>query len=155
MVATVFVMLFLWLSSVPLLSWYEYSAHHRELEDASFAWHQQRLGDYSFEFDAAGSTEYPFRLPLRIHVRDGSLLNAYELDSNKAVDISGLTDVPHTIDMAYDIVAGLLEQRPHSIDIRYDALLHYPREISVRPSASGEDSVTYYLGALQEADGRR
>jgi len=148
-------MLFLWLSSIPMLSWYEYSAHHQELDDASFAWHQQRFRDYSFRFDAAGSADYPVRLPLIIHVRDGDLLAAYELDSNEKVDISRLTDVPHTIDMAYDIVAGLLEQRPYSIDIQYDALLHYPRKISVRRSASDRDSVTYYLGSFREADARR
>ena len=33
-VATVFVMLFLWLSAVPLLAWYEFSAQHQELQDA-------------------------------------------------------------------------------------------------------------------------
>jgi len=155
MVATVFVMLFLWLSSIPLLSWYEYSAHHQQLDDASFAWHQQKVSDYSFEFDAGGSVIFPVRLPLRMHVRDGKLLAAYELDGNEAVDISGLSNVPHTVDMAFDIIAGLLEQRPYSIDIQYDALLHYPRKISVRHSDSDRDSVTYYLGSLREIDTRR
>lgn len=155
MVATVFVMLFMWLSSIPLLSWYEYSAHHQQLNDASFAWHQQKISDYSFEFDAAGSANYPVRLPLRIHVRGGTLLAAYELDSSSEVDISGLTDVPHTIDMAFDIVAGLLEQRPYSIDIRYDELLHYPRKISVRHSDAEPDSVTYYLGSFRRTEGPR
>ena len=37
-VAAVFVMLFLWLSTVPLLSWYEFSAHHQALQDAMFQW---------------------------------------------------------------------------------------------------------------------
>lgn len=148
-VATLFVMLILWLSSVPLLSWYEFSAHHQELEDAAFKWHQQRKSDYSFELDIAGSVTMSFRLPIRIQVRDSNFFSAYQIDNDEEIDISGMTDVPDSIDSAFELAAGLLERRPYTVDIKYDALLHYPRRISVALSDSGDDSVTYYLSSLQ------
>jgi hypothetical protein len=153
--ATLFVMLFLWLSAVPLLSWYEHSASYQQLDDASFNWYQQDITNYSFEFDAADPARYPFRLPIRIHVLDGSFQAAFESDTGKQVDIGDFADVPSGIDSAFAIVAGLLEDRPYSLRVQYDALLHFPQRIEVQFSATERDAATYYLRSFRETDGRR
>lgn len=85
-------------------------------------------------------------------MRDSTFLAAYEFDSNQAVDDAALAGIPQTIDMAFDLIDELLEQRPYSIDIQYDPLLHYPTRISFSISDSGQDSVTYYIRSLRTVE---
>lgn len=144
-VATVFVTLFLWLSAIPLLSWYEFSAHHQELADASHQWHHKDISDYSFEFGYLNFNNRPIPGPVRIHVRDSTFVAAYRIDNNASVDITGLEDVPETIEAAFALVSRHLAGHPHRIDIEYDAVLHYPARISVSHSDSRHDVATVYI----------
>jgi hypothetical protein len=151
-VATVFVMLFLWLSAVPLLSWYELTAYHQELADQSFQWHHARISNYSFEFEYRDSKTRAVPGPIRIHVRDSKFVYAYRIDTDELVDISGLTDVPATIESAFAIATELLEQHPYRIDIEYDAALHYPTSIAVSYSDLESDRALYIIRRLQAGD---
>ena len=143
--ATVFVTLFLWLSAVPLLSWYEFSAYHQELADESFQWHHSGISDYSFEFELLNFKTRPIPGPIRIYVRDSTFVAAYRIDNNESVDISGLADVPDTIESAFEIASRLLEEHPYEIDIKYDAVLHYPASISVSYSDLDAAGATYNI----------
>lgn len=144
-VATVFVMLFLWLSAVPLLSWYEFSAYHQELADESFKWHHSGISDYSFEFELLDFATGAMPQPIRIHVQDSKFLAAYRIDNNALLDISGVANIPQTIESAFEIAERLLGERPYKIDIEYDADLHYPTSISVSYSDSKSDSAMYSI----------
>ena len=144
-VATVFVTLFLWLSAVPLLSWYEFSAHHQELANASHQWHHSRVSNYSFEYEFLDFKTQPIPGPIRIHVRDSKFLTAYRIDNNEKVDITGLDKVPETIEAAFEIISRHLAEHPYKIDIEYDAVLHYPTRISVSYSDLSHDGATYYI----------
>ncbi len=149
-VATIFVTLFLWLSAIPLLSWYEFSAQHQELADAAFQWHQKRVSDYSFEYDYAGPDARRLPVPIRIHVRDSKFMAAYRIDDNEEVDMTAFPDVPETIDSVFEIARGLLAGHPYEIAIGYDVVLHYPTRIAVSYSDSGRDKATYYVRSLQK-----
>lgn len=149
-IATIFVTLFLWLSAIPLLSWYEFSAQHQELADAAFQWHQKRVSDYSFEYDYAGPEARRLPVPIRIHVRDSKFMAAYRIDDNEEVDMAAFPDVPETIDSVFEIARGLLAGHPYGIAIGYDVVLHYPTRISVSYSDSGRDNATYYVRSLQK-----
>ena len=149
-IATIFVTLFLWLSAIPLLSWYEFSAQHQELADAAFQWHQKRVSDYSFEYDYAGPEARRLPVPIRIHVRDSKFMAAYRIDDNEEVDMAAFPDVPETIDSVFEIARGLLAGHPYEIAIGYDVVLHYPTRISVSYSDSGRDNATYYVRSLQK-----
>lgn len=151
LIATVFVMLFLWISSVPLLSWYEFSAYHQQLADESFQWHQQRISNYKFEFAHQDLKSRPISEAVRIHVRDSKFLAAYRTDSDDEVDIGGLADVPESIESAFAIVSRLLDEHPHEISITYDTVLHYPRKITVRYSDQIDDGSTYFIGMFARA----
>jgi hypothetical protein len=151
-VATVFVMLFLWLSAVPLLSWYELTAHHQELADQSFKWHHSGISNYSFEFEYLDIKTRPVPGSIRIHVRDSKFAAAYLTDSDELIDISGLVDVPDTIESAFEIATRLLEKHPYRIDIEYDTALHYPASISVSYSDSESDGAMYIIRRLETAD---
>jgi len=151
-VATVFVMLFLWLSAVPLLSWYELTAYHQELADKSFQWRHSGISNYSFEFEYLDFKTRPVPGPIRIHVRDSQFVAAYRIDTDELVDISGSADVPHTIESAFAIATKLLEKHPYKIGIEYDAALHYPTSISVSYSDSESDGATYTIRRLKTAD---
>ena len=144
-VATVFVMLFLWLSAVPLLSWYEFSAYHQELADESFRWRHRGIVNYSFEFESRDPKTRPNPGPIRIHVRDAKFLAAYRIDTHTLVDTAALADVPDTIDSAFEMVRALLEAHPYRIDIEYHADLHYPKRMSVSYSDLSHDGATYYI----------
>jgi hypothetical protein len=154
-VATVFVMLFLWVSAVPLLSWYELTAYHQELEDKSFQWHHGGISDYNFEFEYRDFKARPAPGPIRIHVGDSKFVNASRIDTGELVDISGLAHVPDTIESAFAIATELLEQHPYRIDIEYDADLHYPTLIAVSYSEQESDGATYIIRQLQAADHSR
>ena len=151
-VATVFVMLFLWLSAVPLISWYELTAYHQELADRSFQWHHSGISDYSFDFEYLDSKTRPVPGPIRIHVQDSKFINAHRIDTGELVDLSAMTDVPRTIESAFSIAAELLEKHPYKINIEYDAALHYPTMISVSFSDSESAGATYTIRRLKAAD---
>ena len=151
LIATAFVMLFLWLSSVPLLSWYEFSAQHQKLADESFQWHQQRISNYNYEFEHQDLKFRPISGPVRIHVRDSKILAAFRVESDDEIDISGFADVPETIESAFAIVSRLLEEHPYEIDITYDTVLHYPRKITVSYSDQLDDGSTYFIRMFERA----
>lgn len=150
--ATLLVMLFMWLSSVPLLSWYQFSAQHQELDDASFRWYHEKINNYSFEFDTSNPENYPFRMPVQIHVRNGAFVAAYEVDSGRKIDISGVADLPANFDMAFAFVAALLERQPRTIDVEYDALAHFPARIAVNFGENEQEASIYRLRAFRETD---
>lgn len=149
-VATIFVTLLLWLSAVPLLSWYEFSSQHQELADAAFQWHQKRVSDYSFEYEYAGPDARRLPTPIRIHVSDSKFLAAYRIDNDEEVELTAFSEVPETIESVFEIATGLLEGHPYKIAIDYDAVLHYPARISVSFSDSGHDKATHYVRSLQK-----
>ena len=86
-VAAVFVLLFLWPSTVPLLSWYEFSAHHQALPDAMFQWNRQALRNYSFEVEISANRRPPRLEPIRIHVQEAKFLAAYRVDDDEVIGL--------------------------------------------------------------------
>ncbi len=86
-VAAVFVMLFLWLSTVPLLSWYEFSAQHQALQDATFQWNRRALRNYSFEVEISANRRPPRLEPIRIDVREAKFLAAYRVVDDEVIDL--------------------------------------------------------------------
>ncbi len=144
-VAAVFVMLFLWLSTVPLLSWYEFSAHHQALQDATFQWNRQALRNYSFEVEISANRR-PSRLdPIRIHVREARFLEAFRVDDDEVIDIADLARVPKTIEASYELVSRLLEERLYEFAVEYDATWAYPKRIQLVESKDGRDWVRYSI----------
>lgn len=149
-VATVFVVLFLWLSAVPLLSWYEYSSYHEQVAEESFQWHHSDVDSYSFEFEFRDFQSEFVLEPVRIYVRNSKFQTAYLYDSNETIDITGITDYPQTVEAAFDIITRLLEEHPHEIDVEYDAILHYPKRISVSFSRSENDRASYTIRSFRQ-----
>jgi len=144
-IATVFVVLFLWLSAVPLLSWYEFSAHHQQLQDAIFQWNRHALRNYSFELEISANNSPPRLDPIRIHVGDAKFLAAYHVDDEQIVAIADSAAVPDTIDACFDLISTLLEKRPYEFSVEYDATWSYPRRIDVADSKEGRNRVTYSI----------
>jgi hypothetical protein len=148
-IATVFVVLFLWLSAVPLLSWYELSAHHQELQDALFQWNRHALRNYSFEVEISANDRPPRLDPIRIQVRDAKFLAAYRVDDGQIVDTAGSAAVPDTIDASFELVSRLLEERPYEFSVEYDATWSYPRRIHVADSKEGRNRVMYSIRGFE------
>ncbi len=144
-VAAVCVMLFLWLSTVPLLSWYEFSAHHQALQDATFLWNRQALRNYSFEVEISANRRPPRLDPIRIDVREAKFLAAYRVDDDEVVDIADLAHVPKTIEASYELISGMLDERPYEFAVEYDATLAYPKRIQFVDSKEGQNQVKYSI----------
>ena len=144
-VAAVFVMLFLWLSTVPLLSWYEFSAHHQALQDAMFKWNRHAPGNYSFEVQISANHRPPRPDPIRIHVREAKLHATYRVDDGEAIDISDMSDVPESIEASYELISRMLEERPYEFAVEYDATWGYPKRIQFVESKDGRDWVRYSI----------
>ena len=144
-VAAVFVMLFLWLSTVPLLSWYEFSAHHQALQDATFQWNRQALRSYSFEVEISANRRPPRLDPIRIHVREAKFLAAYRVDDDEVIDIADLARVPKTIEASYELVSRLLDERPYEFAVEYDANWGYPKRIQFVDRKDGQNQVRYSI----------
>jgi len=148
-VATVFVMLFVWLSMTPLLSWYEFAGYAQELDEASFKWRDSGVSDYSYVYEVSSYYAPPLPGPIRIAVRDSRLSSASLVESGANVDISGMPAVPGTIESAYEFIAALLAEYPYNIDVEYDANLGYPKKIMVDFSESTDDEATYFLKSFE------
>ena len=144
-VAVVFVMLFLWLSAVPLLTWYEFSAQHQALQDAMFQWNRHALRNYSFEVEISAIDRPPRLDPIRIHVREAKFLAAYRVDDDEVIDIADLARVPKTIEASYELVSRLLEERPYEFAVEYDATWAYPKRIQFVVSKEGQNQVKYSI----------
>lgn len=138
-------MLFLWLSAVPLLSWYELSAEHQRMQGAKFQWDRHELKNYSYELEISAQRRPPQLDPIRIRVRDAKFLAAYRVDDDAVVDISGLADVPNSIEASYVLISTLLEQRPHVFSVDYDATWAYPSRIHFADGDDSNDEVTYRI----------
>ena len=145
-------MLFLWLSAVPLISWYELTAYHQELADRTFQWHHSGISNYSFDFEYLDFETRAVPGPIRIQVRDSKFVSAHRIETGDLVDLSPMADVPRTIESAFAIAAELLEKHPYKIDIEYDAALHFPTLISVGFSDSESAGATYTIRRLKTAD---
>lgn len=148
-VATVFVMLFVWLSMAPLLSWYELGSYAEELDEASFKWSNSSISDYSYVYEVSSYYAPPLPGPIRVTVRDSKFLNASLVDSGENIDISGLPAVPESIEFAYEFIRSLLAEYPDEIDVEYDADFGYPMRIMVKPEESSNDEATYYIRSFE------
>lgn len=157
-VATVFVMLFVWLSITPLMSLYEFGGYAEELDDASVKWSSSGVSSYSYVYEI--SSYYAPSLPGPIHVvvRDGKLASASLVDGGGKIDISAMPTVPGTIEFVFDFITALLAEYPYEIDVEYDAVLGYPKKIMVDFSESTDDKATYFLksfAVIQDGARRR
>ncbi len=148
-VATVFVMLFVWLSMAPLLSWYEFGSHAGELDEASFKWKNSGITDYSYVYEISSYFAPPLPGSVRIIVRDSKLASVNLVDGGNTVDISAMSTVPGTIDLSFEFITSLLGEYPYEIDVEYDAVLGYPKRVMVDFSKSTEDEVTYFIKSFE------
>jgi hypothetical protein len=148
-VATVFVMLFVWLSMAPLLSWYEFGGYAEELEEASFKWSNSGVSDYDYVYEVSSYYAPPVSGPIRIIVRDAEFLNASLVESGENIDISGIAAIPGSIELAFEFIATLLAEYPYAFDVEYDAELGYPKMIMIKFDESTDDEVTYFVRSLE------
>ncbi|RLA30458.1 MAG: hypothetical protein DRR11_13290 [Gammaproteobacteria bacterium] len=148
-VATVFVMLFVWLSMAPLLSWYEFGHYAEELDEARLKWSDSGVSDYSYVYEISSYYAPPLPGPLRVTVRDGQLSSSSLVEDGKVIDISAMPAVPGTIELAFDFISTLLAEYPYEINVEYDAVLGYPRRIMVDTSESTADEVTYFIRSFE------
>ena len=144
-VATVFVMLFVWLSMAPLLSWYEFGGYAEELEEASFNWSNRGASDYSYVYEVSSYYAPPVPGPIRIIVRDSEFLNASLVESGESIDISGIAAIPGSIELAFEFITTLLAEYPYEFDVEYDAELGYPKKIMIKFDESTDDNATYFI----------
>jgi len=144
-VATVFVMLFVWLSMAPLLSWYEFGGYAEELDAASFKWSNSGVSDYSYVYEVSSYYAPPVSGPIRIIVRDSEFLNARLVESGESIDISAIPAVPGDIELAFEFIATLLAEYPYAFDVEYDANLGYPQKIMIKFNESTDDEATYFI----------
>ena len=148
-VATVFVMLFVWLSMAPLLSWYEYGSYAEELDEASFKWSNSGVSDYSYVYEVSSYYAPPVSGPIRIVVRDSEFLRASLVETGEDFDISGISAVPGSIESAFEFIASLLAEYPYEFDVEYDADLGYPKRIMIRINESTEDKAAYFIRSFE------
>lgn len=148
-VATVFVMLFVWLSMAPLLSWYEFGGYAEELDEASFKWSNSGVADYSYVYEVSSYYAPPVSGPIRINVRNSEFINATLVESGEIIDISGIPAIPGSIESAFALIATLLADYPYEFDVEYDTDLGYPKKIMIRFNDSTDDKATYFIRYLE------
>ena len=150
-VATVFVLLFLWLSTVPILSWYEQSGKFEELQDAEFQWFHSGVKNYDFEIEVMAGSSPPDTEPIRISVRDLNYYSAYRVDDEQPIDLSNAQHVPHSINDSFELISSLLQDHTRNVTVDYDATFFYPRRIVVSRTDNPVDEVTYSIRWFEPA----
>lgn len=151
LIATVFVLLFLWLSTVPILSWYEQSGKFEELQDAEFQWFHSGIKNYDFEIEILAGSSPPDTEPIRIRVRDLIYYSAYDIDDERPIDLSNFQHVPQSINDSFQLVSDLLEDHSRNVTVEYDANYFYPRRIVVSRTDNPGDQVTYSIRRFEPA----
>jgi len=148
-IATVFVMLFVWLSMTPLLSWYEFSSHAEELEDASFKWRSSGVSSYRYVYEISSYYAPPIPGAVHVVVRDGKLFSARLVEDGDPVDISAMPTVPGTMEKVFELIATLLSEYPYAIEVEYDAELAYPKKIVIDYSEATDVNASYFLKSFE------
>jgi len=145
LIATVFVLLFLWLSAVPILSWYEQSGVYEELQDAEFQWFHSGVKSYEFEIDIMAASSPPDIEPIRVSVRDLNYYSSYRVDDDEPIDLTTMGYVPRTINDTFELISKMLGDHPRNVTVEYDATFFYPKRIVVRRQNDPVDEVTYSI----------
>ena len=151
LIATVFVLLFLWLSAVPILSWYEQSGKFEELKDAEFQWFHSGIRYYDFEIEVMAGSSPPDTEPIRISVRDLNYYSAYRVDDEQPIDLSSVQHIPQTINDSFELISNLLQDHSRNVAVEYDATYFYPRRIVVGRTDNPVDEVTYSIRWFEPA----
>lgn len=152
-IAVVFVMMFFWISAVPLLHWFERLAEEAELDDNLNIWRASDKTNYRFSFSVTCLCDDATSDPITVVVRESTHVRARTATTNELVDIADYPAVPPTIDALFEALASSLRAYPDSIDVTYDPIYGVPLEIRIdRDRDLAGDEIGYYLRQFEPDD---
>ena len=149
-IAALFVMLFLWVSTVPILSWYEYSGHEEELRDATDRWERSGVSSYRYRYQIDSYMASPVTDPVIVEISDKQLRSVRSVMTGKFVELAESPNVPLTIEDLYNTIAVAIATRPYAIEIAYDFELGFPTSISIDYNELTHDEVSYSVTGFEE-----
>lgn len=148
-IATVFVMLFVWLSMTPLMSWYAVDEPAESLQEAIGKWRSSAVTNYRYVFEISSYYAAPISGPVQITVYHSTVFSAELVESGASIEVDEYPQVPGTIESVHEFVARLLSDPASELSIEYDADLGYPARISVRFDAADDKRATYSIRSFR------
>lgn len=149
-VAVVFVLMLLWITSVPLLNWFEVNARAEALNAAARTWRRNGLHDYSYTYRVQCSCPSPAVRPVAVTVRDTAFESAVFVDSGEPLGRPLSDAIPKSVPELFELVQDILAGNPASVEIEYDELYGHPVSISVDHSKEVlDDEITHTVSNLR------
>ncbi len=149
-IAALFVLLFLWLSAVPLLSWYEYSSNEHQLDAAVQRWHEDGIEDYSFRFEMSAYFRVPFSDAVQVFVRESEIVDVVNDRTLAKMLDSQYKGIPLTVDQLFQHVRSELASNMKTVDVTYDEEYGFPSKIRVSEGESERDAVVYTVTSFEQ-----
>ena len=145
-VATAIVVLFLFVSAIPLLHWFAEEGELSRLSENRTNWREIGIESYRLDLDYRPRGGRP-AVQAEFVIRDNRVVAA-----EASVPESGSPDastVPaRTIDELFDLVEAAIRSTPDELQVSYDQDYRFPRSIEMYPD-SGNDHDGYRLAVTR------
>lgn len=118
--------------------------YERALEE----WRAQHITAYSFEYERACTCTPREVGPVRIHVRDGEIVDVVDGATDRPLSEAVWDEFP-TVEGLFDIIAAAIDASVTSISVQYDSELSYPKRVRIdRTLAAVDDRVEHKAEGL-------
>ncbi|MDX1482709.1 MAG: DUF6174 domain-containing protein [Woeseiaceae bacterium] len=138
--ATTIVVLFLLVTTLPLLHWFEVEGRRATLAEQRAIWAQQGIDDYRLTIGIRRSQAAAAHT-FRAEVRDGVVVSAQRPEDGLALPATLLPE-PATVEQLFAFVAEANAQDHDVVVVSYDEIYGFPRSIRIDPNAGADGDET-------------
>jgi len=142
-VATAIVVLFLFVSAIPLLHWFAADGELARLNENRADWQELGIASYRLTVEYQPGAGGP-AVRTGFIVSDGGVVEDRTGAESNALPPNGPTVPARTIDEVFDLVGAAIRSGPDDLSVTYDPDYRFPRSIAVDPGI-GTDGAPYRL----------
>lgn len=152
-VATALVILILLAAAMPLMHWYEMERRWAAFDSNRALWESHRITDYDFTIRMSCFCEPPAGVPIRVIVRRGRMIDAFDSRNPNAGAGVDMGDIPDTIMALFDELYSRIEAGPDAVEIDYDDEFGFPAAIMIDEFLDyDDDEVSYEISDFEAVD---
>ena len=151
--ATAIVLLFLLVSSVPLMHWFVREGREAELASGEELWNSLGISDYDFTVNMTCFCPPPAGTDIRLRVRNGRTISAVDGRNPRNGVAVDMGDIPDSVPAMFAAVRSAIDADPDSIFVAYDEDYGFPVSIEIdHRRAYADDEVTFSIVEFEPLD---
>jgi len=132
-VATSVVVLFLLVSAIPLMHWFQSDSLAASFDEHRALWRASGPDSYRFALDMTCDCDELPEMPLRITVLNGQPVS---IENSAGTRLRRSSMLPLSVEEVFRLAQSSIGEQPDVIDIDYDVDYGFPRSIYVDPDAN-------------------